>query len=62
MDGVIVVSSQIFILYSKRKIQHHQKKLLEKQTKHFRIKLFDFLFDIVLEIHLEYTIQYKKML
>ena len=42
MDGAIVEFSQIFILYSKRKIQHHQKKLLEKQTKRFPTKLFDF--------------------
>ena len=49
MDGAIVEFSQIFILYSKRKIQHHQKKLLEKQTKRFPTKLFDFLFHIVLK-------------
>ena len=42
MDGAIVEFSQIFILYSKRKIQHHQKKLLEKQTKRFPTKHFDF--------------------
>ena len=42
MDGAIGEFSQIFILYSKRKIQHHQKKLLEKQTKRFPTKHFDF--------------------
>ena len=55
MDGAIVEFSQIFILYSKRKIQHHQKKLLEKQTKRFPTKLFDFLFHIVLK----YTLLWK---
>ena len=58
MDGAIVEFSQIFILYSKRKIQHHQKKLLEKQTKRFPTKLFDFLFHIVLK----YTLLWKYYL
>jgi len=58
MAGAIVEFSQIFILYSKRKIQHHQKKLLEKQTKRFPTKLFDFLFHIVLK----YTLLWKSNL
>ena len=58
MDGAIVEFSQTFILYSKRKIQHHQKKLLEKQTKRFPTKLFDFLFHIVLK----YTLLWKSNL
>ena len=51
MDGAIVEFSQIFILCSKRKIQRHQKKLLEKQTKRFPTKLSDFFISHCAQIH-----------